>query len=251
MPQASRRIDPVQPTSAYELVVEQLRRAIHLRRFVPGDKLPPERELARQLGVSRTTVREAVRVLESEGLVQSRRGATGGLTVLEPRVSEAALRETRRERLEAIDAIFDYRLANECAAARLAAARRGARDIAALGDLLQRMGALAAPGGASDEHDEVERVAQFMAADSEFHLGVGRAARNPYLLQAIEDGRAAMFHPVGAVFRRLEDNANDFHEAIFAAIEAGDAQAAHDAMAAHLSASRATLKTLLDRPRQT
>ena len=57
---ASVLIDPVRPTSACELVVEQLRRAIHLGRFLAGDKLPPERELAKQLGVSRTTVREAV-----------------------------------------------------------------------------------------------------------------------------------------------------------------------------------------------
>ena len=71
-------IDPVRPASACDLVVEQLRRAIHLGRFVAGDKLPPERELAKQLGVSRTTVRDAVKILEGEGLVQSKRGAAGG-----------------------------------------------------------------------------------------------------------------------------------------------------------------------------
>ena len=57
-------INSVRPVAAYELVVEQVKRAIFLGRFVPGDKLPPERELAAQMLVSRTTIREAMRVLE-------------------------------------------------------------------------------------------------------------------------------------------------------------------------------------------
>ncbi len=80
------RLDPVATVPAYELVLEQLRRSINLGHFGPGDKLPPERDLARQLGVSRTTVREAVRVLEGEALVEVRRGSTGGITVLQPAV---------------------------------------------------------------------------------------------------------------------------------------------------------------------
>ncbi|MBT5037425.1 MAG: winged helix-turn-helix transcriptional regulator, partial [Rhodospirillaceae bacterium] len=97
---ASAIIDPVRPTSACELVVEQLRRAIHLGRFLAGDKLPPERELAKQLGVSRTTVREAVKVLEGEGLVRSKRGAAGGLSVLDQKTSASHLRKSHNDRLE-------------------------------------------------------------------------------------------------------------------------------------------------------
>src|SRR5580698_3793898 len=71
-------IEPVEQPAIHEVVVEHLRRAIHIGRFVPGDKFPPERELAKQLMVSRTTVREAIRVLESEGYVEIRRGSAGG-----------------------------------------------------------------------------------------------------------------------------------------------------------------------------
>jgi GntR family transcriptional repressor for pyruvate dehydrogenase complex len=68
-------ITPIEHSSVYELVVEQLRRAIHIGTYLPGDKLPPERELAQRLEVSRASVREAVRMLEGEGYVETRRGA--------------------------------------------------------------------------------------------------------------------------------------------------------------------------------
>ncbi len=236
-------IDPVQPTSACELVVEQLRRAIHLGRFVAGDKLPPERELAKQLGVSSTTVRDAVKISESAGLVRSKRGAAGGLTILEQ--NAGAPRKSPGGGLKAIEAIYDYRLAIECAAAKLASARRSKSDLTALASHVRRMGELAAPRSETDEAQALAAVSQFMAVDSEFHLGIARAARNDYLLAAIEDARAAMFLPIGAVFHRLEDNANAYHEAIFAAIEAGDAAAAENAMAAHLRASRGGVEGLM------
>ena len=247
MSAASAIIDPVRPTSACELVVEQLRRAIHLGRFLAGDKLPPERELAKQLGVSRTTVREAVKVLEGEGLVRSKRGAAGGLSVLDQKTSASHLRKSHNDRLEAIAAIYDYRLAIECAAARLASARRDDNDLAELAAQLRRMGELSVLGQEADESQALAAVSQFMAVDSEFHLGIARAAHNPYLLAAIEEARAAMFSPVGAVFRRLAVKSNAYHEAIFAALEAGDGAAAERAMAAHLKVSREGLEGLAQR----
>jgi len=245
MGQAHAVIDPVRPTSACELVVEQLRRAIHLGRFLAGDKLPPERELAKQLGVSRTTVRDAVKILEGHGLVQSKRGAAGGLTVLKQNTN--VLEKSLAGRLKAIEAIYDYRLAIECSTARLASARRSKSDLAALARQIKRMGELATPRPEVDESQAMATVSQFMAVDSEFHLGIARAARNGYFLAAIEEARAAMFLPIGAVFRRLEDNANAYHEAIFAALEAGDADAAEAAMAAHLRASRGDIEGLVQR----
>ena len=238
----SGRIEPVRPAAAHELVVDQVRRAIQLGRFVPGDKLPPERQLARQLGVSRTTVREAVRVLEAEGLVESRRGAAGGLLVRRPALPEAALRDMAREQRDALRAVFDFRIANEAAAARLAAERRTGDDVAALASLLARMAGFAATPASRADLDNIPR---FIAADSAFHLGIARAARNPHMLRAIEDARAAMFLPIGAVFRRLEDTANDFHEAIFSALEAADPEAAEAAMRAHLEASRRSIEDFL------
>src|SRR5262249_34096086 len=72
---AQAAIERVAHVPVYGLVVDKLRRAIHNGSFVPGDKFPPERELSKQLGVSRASVREAIRVLEGEGYVETRRGA--------------------------------------------------------------------------------------------------------------------------------------------------------------------------------
>lgn len=224
-------IDRVRPATTYELVVEQIRRAICLGRFSPGDRLPPERELARQLGVSRATVREAIRVLESDGLAESRRGAHGGLFVLAQQFPEDQLRETISTQLDVLANVFDYRVANECASARLAATRRSEGDLVELRQALDEMSAIAAT---EESRNAIANVARFRQADTAFHLGIARAARNPFLLRAVEDARAAMFLPVGTVFRRLEDNANDYHHAIFAAIEGRDSERAIEEMRAHI-----------------
>jgi DNA-binding FadR family transcriptional regulator len=74
---------PVTTQNAFELVMDQVRTAVDLALLVPGDRLPPERELAALLDVSRPTLREALRVLAMSGYVSVRRGAAGGAYVLE------------------------------------------------------------------------------------------------------------------------------------------------------------------------
>ena len=95
-------IEPIDFAAAYEVVTERIRRAIHIGSYLPGDKLPPERMLAQQLGVSRTTVREAIRVLEGEGYVVSRRGASGGILVLDQAENEERIRPLLTEILAGI-----------------------------------------------------------------------------------------------------------------------------------------------------
>src|ERR1700712_3739154 len=90
-------MNPVRAAATYELVVDQLRRALALTRFVPGEKLPPERELAQQLGVSRTSVREAIRILEGEGALEVKRGATGGVLVRQMPIVPATYEELREQ----------------------------------------------------------------------------------------------------------------------------------------------------------
>ena len=173
---------------AYELVLEQLRRSIDQGHFAPGDKLPPERDLARQLGVSRTTLREAVRVLEGERAVEVRRGSAGGIVV-----QRASSARERRARMREFDEIIDFRLAIEPTAARLAAERRTRTDVAALSRALARLDALAAHGAEG-------RFGDWLRADSDYHVLIGKAARNGRLAAAIETARAGMFNPVGAVW---------------------------------------------------
>lgn len=75
---------PVAGTRAFEMIAEQIRAQIAGRHLRPGDKLPPERELAAQFGVSRNAVREALRGLENAGLIGLQKGMHGGAFVLEP-----------------------------------------------------------------------------------------------------------------------------------------------------------------------
>src|SRR5258708_2050753 len=125
-------IERVEHVPVYGLVVDQLRRAIHSGSFVPGDKFPPERGLSQQLGGSRARVREGIRVLEGEGYVETRRGASGGIIVLDRARTEDRLAEVIRARLPEIEQAIDFRLAVECSAARLAAVRRTDADLASL-----------------------------------------------------------------------------------------------------------------------
>jgi GntR family transcriptional repressor for pyruvate dehydrogenase complex len=226
----------VTPVPAYELVLEQLRRSIDQGHFAPGDKLPPERDLARQLGVSRTTLREAVRVLEGERAVEVRRGSMGGITVRHKAVRPARL----RARLKEFDEIIDFRLAVEPMAARLAARRRTKSEVSALARALARLDELAAHGAEG-------RFGDWLRADSDYHVLIGKAARNSLLLRAIETGRAGMFNPVGAVWGRLEEAAHAQHAEIFEAIAAGDQVRAASAMTTHIEGTRADVAALARR----
>jgi GntR family transcriptional repressor for pyruvate dehydrogenase complex len=246
---AGAAIGSVRATATYELVVEQIRRAIFLGRFLPGDKLPAERDLASQMVVSRTTIREAIRVLEGEGLVTVKRGAAGGLVVLEQgRPSRADIEAYMAGQGDRIDHILDYRIANECAAAALAASRRTDRHLARLAAALVEMTAICAT---PEARALTANVGRFLALDAEFHLTIGQASMNPFLSQAVEDTRAAMYMPIGKVFADVEANANDQHAAILAAIADRDAAAAASWMKTHIEETRAGLHRLLPRPRRT
>ncbi|HEY9280152.1 MAG TPA: winged helix-turn-helix domain-containing protein, partial [Eoetvoesiella sp.] len=77
-PERRPSFSPIRPQRAFEEVCEQIRREVAAGTLRPGDRLPPERELAEQLGVSRTAIREALRSLENAGLVQCQQGMGGG-----------------------------------------------------------------------------------------------------------------------------------------------------------------------------
>jgi DNA-binding FadR family transcriptional regulator len=230
----------IRAPASYELVVDQIRRAIQMGRFLAGEKLPPERELADQLGVSRTTVREAMRVLQGEGMIETRRGRTGGAIVTAPEGTAAERRQVVRRHLAELENVFDYRLAIEPAAARLAAERRTRADLSGLRDALTILGSLAA----APQAQELSPPSRFFATDAEFHHRIALAARNPFLVQAVDDARAAMFLPVGGVFTALHPDANRGHAEIYAAIESGDGPAADRAITEHIELTRAALREM-------
>ncbi|MHC9294777.1 FadR/GntR family transcriptional regulator [Mycobacterium sp. LTG2003] len=235
---------PVRQIPAHELVLDQMRRALELGQFRPGDRLPTERELADILDVSRTTVRTAVAVLEREGLIGVRRGRGGGFTVQAPQFDPVEMRREMRRNKRAVRDAFDYRVVVETGAARLAAERRRAADLIELRKLLTGMNA--ALQTALDDQS-ARHTTDFQTLDSAFHLGIAQAAQNDQLLDAVADARRRMWLPVGAIFGRLEPNANDFHESILEAIENNAPDLAAARMEAHINDTRRTVESWMKR----
>lgn len=212
---------PIRKPATHELVVERIRRAIHLCTYLPGDRLPPEREIADQLAVSRESVRDAIKVLVEKGYLISRRGANGGLTVTSLMQPMAHMQARLRDETESFLHLMEFRRANEALAARLAAARRTDDDLARL-------------AGAIEDLRRNDGIPRFRKADSDFHLAVAAAARNPYVEDAIESARDAIFLLVGHEYPILLSSSLEGHVRVFEAIAAGDGDRAAEAMAAHI-----------------
>jgi GntR family transcriptional regulator, transcriptional repressor for pyruvate dehydrogenase complex len=214
-------IEAVDLVPAHQVVTERLRHAIHMGTYLPCDRLPPERALARQLGVARMTVREAIRVLRAEGYLSGPRGPAGGITVLDQGEDEMRLRQALRHRLAELDDDVEFRIAVEGAAVRLAAQRRTKRDLARL-----RQACL--------ELERSRETARFRAADNAFHLAIADAARNKFMRQAIEKVLAMTWVPLDQVISPAIPSAHEQHAQILQAIEDRDPEAAERAVLAHI-----------------
>ena len=125
---------PVQPPTTFEETVERLGTAIRLGLLPAGSRLPSERDLAHQLGISRSTLREAITTLVQSGHLVSARGRTGGTFVAE----RPPLAELDKPLGEEAWAVLDYRVAVETGATVLAAERAAAEDLERLSDLRAR-----------------------------------------------------------------------------------------------------------------
>ena len=240
--ESSHGLVPVRLMATHELVLDQIQTAINLGRFRPGDRLPPERDLADMLRVSRTTVREAVAVLESQGVIEVRRGRNGGLIVRELSPTRADIRKRLRAHRDQLQDIFDYRVAVESAAAALAAERRTAVDVTTLRRLVDSLAVIVDD---AVDHPDSGAFPHFQDIDSQLHLAIAKAGRSPRLAAGILEARSAMFLPVGAVFARIEPSANLLHQQVVDAIDAGDADAASNLMAQHINGTRATVEAWL------
>ena len=231
---------PVTTQAAFELVVEQVRAAVDLALLVPGDRLPPERELAALLDVSRPTLREALRVLAMSGYVGIRRGAAGGTYVLErPRTGQAEhVREALLSRRRELNALLEWRRLVEAEAAALAATRVSDDQLRALRARLVESGGGHAPD-----------PGRWRAADSRFHIAVAEASGNPYILGAVHRVRAELAHALDALIL-LQASAGPAaaaeHEAIMAALQGRDPTTARGAAARHGHSTEQRLRAFLD-----
>ncbi|MFF1946321.1 FadR/GntR family transcriptional regulator [Rhodococcus qingshengii] len=207
----------------YRAIVDYLHREIALGQLRPGDRLPPERRLAEQLGVARETLRQALRILEGSGQIVVRRGAKGGAFVQESILNPERIREEARERADEIRHLAEFRTVIEAGAARLAAERRTEAD------LVRMEQAQADLSSAESVHDS-------RRADTDFHLAVAAAAGNPALASAIADARVRMLSPIDLLSYRFEKHSTcQAHAQVLHAIRDGDIELAATAMTSHLA----------------
>jgi GntR family transcriptional regulator, transcriptional repressor for pyruvate dehydrogenase complex len=218
-------------------VADLVRREIRLGLLPPGSALPPEREFAEMLGIGRTPVQLALRQLQSEGLIERRRGRNGGAFVRGAELDESRFHDVINEAVDNRDEIrlaMEYRCVVEPAVSRMASERRTASELSELDEahhLLQ---------DASDD-------ASFMRSDAVFHLTLANITANPFLIRGIEESRQCC-HPALA----LLPEGGTFHEATIAehrevldAVHARDGAEAERAMSAHVQRSMWSVQKLL------
>jgi len=241
----SKHLSPIKAVAAYELVANQIQRAVHLGLLVPGDRLPAERALAQQLGVARMTVREAIRILAHEGRITVRRGKHGGMWIRAQDVTKRELTQLAADTDRAIGDVYEFRRLIEGASARLAAERANSKDVQRLKALHTSMAKILAAHLKSPNISD--NVARFLALDSQFHTEIARISGNQFIMESVERGLAARYAPFGAVLRSLTPAANNGHDLLVAAIAAGDGAQAEKIMHEHVVTARNTINSRLER----
>lgn len=224
---------PGRATNAFEESVHRIVQSIRMGLVAPGERLPPERELAAMLGVSRDTVREAIASLVHADYLVARRGRYGGTFVLDPPTVQAlpgdatgptALRETL-----AIRAVLEVGTVR-----RLAMLALPATDRERLWLAFEECRSVGAAGGAASE---------YRLADARFHLLLGELVGAPALLSQLAESRMR----INAYLDRIPllvpniQHSDAQHEAIAHAVLTGQPEAATTAMEEHLEGTEALL----------
>jgi GntR family transcriptional repressor for pyruvate dehydrogenase complex len=208
---------PLSDISAFSSTAERLSAVIRLGVFVHGEQLPPERELAVRLGVSRVNLREAIAVLREYGMVQTRRGRGGGTTIVyagsptEPIDPD----ELHRDRALILDAL-DFRRVVEPGAAYLAASRQLSDDQR---DWLT---------GYEEQVRAADTAPAHRIADSRLHLAVATLSGSPMLIEAVIRVQACLDGLLSRIplLPDSVEQSHQAHRAVVAAILAGDPPAA-------------------------
>ncbi|MBI1895867.1 MAG: FadR family transcriptional regulator [Acidobacteria bacterium] len=208
---------------------QQLEELIVSGKLRPGDRLPSESEMGKMLGVSRTVVREAVRLLSAKGLVDARTGS--GIYVLE--LNSSMIRDPMdlllRSRAITVEDIVEVRALIEVHLAGLAAQRATSEDIAAMEDAILQ---LHNPGLSPREYAEIDVV---------FHGRLALAAGNPLFTVLAQSVNAVMVDPICFVYtrdKRARDETIREHSSVLNRVKARDPEGARKAMAASLVDAR-------------
>jgi len=220
----------ITPVRLYEGVTEQIMVLIRAKELKPGDQLPPERELAEKFSISRGSIREAFRVLESRGLIRSKPG--GGRFIRQ--VNKDTLIDTENvifnlEKSSILE-LLEAREMFEVKIVELAALRATTEDIKAIEEALTK---LSEKGGMEDKDTWNEEKTEL---DTEFHLAIARASHNFVFINImrlhfdlLRDTREKTWQIPGRREKQAEE-----HQAIFLAIKEHNSKKAAKVMLNHL-----------------
>lgn len=227
---------PVQPPTTFEETVERLGTAIRLGLLAPGSRLPPERDLAERLRISRSTLRQALTTLVQSDLLVSVRGRSGGTFVAEePPLGEVAEGQVLTEDVRAV---LDYRVAVETGATVLASERVAEADLARLAELTESM-------------DEAGPFDEYRRADFRFHIGVAEASHSPRLVTAMTEVQGQMSNLIHRIAHPAEvlRSSNQQHRRLIVLLSEGDTGQAVSLMRDHIVGTEHILAGLLpERP---
>ncbi|MDW8809416.1 FCD domain-containing protein [Streptomyces scabiei] len=225
---------PVRAGNGFEEALEQILQVVRLGLVPGGERLPAERELAERLGISRVTLREVLKVLQDQGLIEARRGRYGGTFVL-PRVVTPGEDELRR-RLKGIDVEDTLRF----------------REVLEVG----AAGLCAAHGLTSEEVDRLRAaltrthnapLTEYRRLDTLLHLTLAELSGSPSLAgqyAAVRAGVNDLLDCIPLLVRNLEHSQQQ-HTALVEAVLDEDAEAAREIMREHCSGTAALLRGFL------
>lgn len=224
------KINPIAKTGVSEVLVDQLLGFVAAGQLKPGDKLPPERDLAMRFAVSRPTVREALRALSVIGVIEIRHGGGAFVSALKADDLLGPLNFFLNLSEVSVEKLYDARRLIEGEICALAASRATEENLTILAELIEKQEAA------------IKDSALYLDLDSQFHEHLGEISDNPFLLRA-----AKSLNVLGVEFRKtavtiksmLSRSISD-HKKILSALKAKDPEAARVAMVAHMEQVLAT-----------
>jgi GntR family transcriptional repressor for pyruvate dehydrogenase complex len=231
--------DLIKRTNLSDIVIQRIKVAIGKGELKPGDRIPSHNELCERWGISRTTIREALNKLESEGILTKYQGRGTYINEITPsRILSATELSSLLDRSGVIQ-LLEARELVEPSIVELSAKRRTDRELESLGQLLEEL------EQASQQNDHTH----YSEADHQFHLLTTRMSKNPFLEVMMRNISEALVIQQIGVFSlkkdeqiRISAESQKYHKRIFAAIKEGNPEKAKRSMLLHLKSIERFMK---------
>lgn len=221
-------IKPIKPKKISDQALDQIRELIYRGKLKPGDRILAERELARAMQVSRSTIRDAIQRLVTMGLVVQKQGRGTFVTAVDSKEETTIFKMMQQTQDATTDDLLEVRLGLECNAAALAARRADGEDIKAMEHSLEEM------------KKEIDSGRLGTAADTSFHMAIAYAAKNPIQILIMRNFYDYLFHGIRTSLEDLYMDGENIdsilkqHIGVIDAIKARDGEGARRAMNTHI-----------------